>query len=557
LGWWIGEYQGHPIIGNYGAEIGFQSHLGLFLKDGFGVVAMVNVFDPEAGVFHAYDIGNAIADLLLGIQRKPAARAYQPRYEPAACKYPVPDGEKMECGYLTVPEDRGKPNGPTIRLHVTNYKSISAKSAPDPVFIVAGGAGTSGMTYINVIRNMAFGKALRAERDVIFLDQRGTNFSEPALYCPELRVNPADVAGLPLADEVAARAAKIRACHDRLVKEGINLAAYNEMEIAADYADLRVAMGFDQVNLYGMSLGTRLAMIAMREHPEGLRSVILDSVLPPEVNILASDLPGVQAALKTLFAACAADAACNKAYPELEAAFYEVAARLRKAPATVEVTTDKGEHFKATVDDLSFVEYVLDSMFNRAIAPMPASIYAAKNGDYMAVAKARLAPARMRQPGEVGPGGMADAYGHWFSFWCTGDGGAINDDELKAAFGVAGLNPSVRDRSWAIRVAEIHGPCAIWDVRGLNPSVTDQPVTSDIPTLLLEGTFDFFTEPSLVQASAKRLSKSYFFSLPTGHVIAWFSPCGEKLAVNFLRDPSKAPDASCIAEMKAPWVLPK
>jgi pimeloyl-ACP methyl ester carboxylesterase len=209
------------------------------------------------------------------------------------------------------------------------------------------------------------------------------------------------------------------------------------------------------------------------------------------------------------------------------------------------------------VDDLSFVEFLLENLFNRAIAPMPAGIYAAKGGDYTAIAKARLAPARMRQPGEVGPGSMADAYGHWFSFWCTGDGGAISDADLNAAFGGASLNPSVKDRSWAVRVEAIHAPCKSWNVPVLDPGIAAQPVTSDIPTLFLESTFDFFTEPSLVQASAKRLSKSHFFSLPTGHVVAWFSPCGDKLALDFLREPSKAPDAGCIGEMKVAWVLPK
>ena len=151
---------------------------------------------------------------------------------------------------------------------------------------------------------------------------------------------------------------------------------------------------------------------------------------------------------------------------------------------------------------------------------------------------------------------MADAYGHWFSFWCTGDGGGISDADLNAAFGTVGLNASVRDRSWAIRVEAIHAPCKYWGVPVLDP-YRRRTVTSDIPTLLLEGTFDFFTEPSLVQASAKRLSKSYFYSVPTGHIVAWFSPCGDKLALDFLRDPSKAPDASCIGEIKVQWALPK
>ena len=72
LGWWVGEFNGHRIIGNYGTEFGFQSHFGMFPDDDMAVIAMVNLFDPEAGTFYAYDIGNAVAEALLGAEAEPA-----------------------------------------------------------------------------------------------------------------------------------------------------------------------------------------------------------------------------------------------------------------------------------------------------------------------------------------------------------------------------------------------------------------------------------------------------------------------------------------------------
>ena len=131
------------------------------------------------------------------------------------------------------------------------------------------------------------------------------------------------------------------ACHDRLVKSGINLNAFTTLENAADVHDLIRALGYQQVNLEGVSYGTRLALTVMRLYPADLRSVVLNSVLPPQVNAFTSIPRAAARAFDVLFQGCAADPYCNATYPHLQAVFYQLVADLNTTPITFQATPPK------------------------------------------------------------------------------------------------------------------------------------------------------------------------------------------------------------------------
>ena len=143
-------------------------------------------------------------------------------------------------------------------------------------------------------------------RDLILLDQRGTGYSEPTLDCPEFA-------------EVDEQENPGALCYDRLTEEGINLAAYNTQENAADVADLRVALGIEEWDLLGISYGTRLALEVMRRHPEGVHAVILDSPFPPNADTPVDEVYSFIDALTELFADCERGDYCRENYPDLEA----------------------------------------------------------------------------------------------------------------------------------------------------------------------------------------------------------------------------------------------
>jgi pimeloyl-ACP methyl ester carboxylesterase len=194
----------------------------------------------------------------------------------------VPPG--VQCGYLTVLENRAKPDGRRIRIFVMRAPAVSATPKPDPIVYLSGGPGGAGSFEVAFMVK----HGLNADREVIFVDQRGTHRADPLLACPEWEQFLFDSVSLPFAAEstTVADAAALKECHDRLVATGVDLAAYNSTENAVDIADLKAALGIDRWNVYGVSYGSRLALIVLRDHPQGIRSVVLDSVSPPTVNIV-------------------------------------------------------------------------------------------------------------------------------------------------------------------------------------------------------------------------------------------------------------------------------
>ena len=246
-------------------------------------------------------------------------------FESAQCQFEIHPGQTVDCGYLTVPEDRSQPDGPTIRLHVAIFRSHSDNPAPDPIVYLEGGPGGQALEAASLVFNRRFAPFL-ADRDLIMFDQRGVGYSEPALDCQELIDLTYETLAQDLSPEeiLALSTEAIRSCRDRLVSEGVNLAAYNSAESAADLNDLRLALGYEEWNLYGISYGTRLALTTMRDYPQGIRSVILDSTYPLPVSINTETPANFDRALNVFFGGCATDPAGSEAYPDLETVFWEL-----------------------------------------------------------------------------------------------------------------------------------------------------------------------------------------------------------------------------------------
>lgn len=482
-------------------------------------------------------------------------KGYTPRYEPAPCKYDIPEGDKVECGYLTVPEDRSHPEGRMIRLYVVNLKSKSAKPAPDPVVILHGGPGGVVPGYV-YLWTQSIAAEMRAGRDNILLEHRGVNYSEPGLFCPEMEAPIADMAGMSFSEEIAWTMAAARACAARLQQEKLNLSSYSALEAAADVMALRTAMGYNAINVYGVSYGTVPAMQLMRYNPTGIRSIILDSIGPPDVSQINAALQIAVSFLNTLFHACATDPTCNAAYPDLEAAFYKVLAQLRATPAVVSVTDAAGQSYTVTVDDQMFVDYVVSSAFVAMdYLKVPAAIYSGYQGDFAPAAQAWLDRLTFRH-GATGPGAWTYSHGLYYTANCLQDGTLGTAAEAKAIYDKVESDPSVHDWAVSAWISDTLAVCPDWKLTPPSPNIAVEPVSSALPTLMLEGAFDNGLPAFLSRPAAARLSNSYFIELPAGHALVLTS-CGVNLINQFLDDPTQQPDTSCIKEMKQEWVLPK
>ena len=275
------------------------------------------------------------------------------------------DGENITCGYLTVPENRADPNSVYVNLAVAIIHASGTRPRTDPILYLEGGPGGSALADPDYWLE----SLLHTSRDIILLDQRGTGFSLPSLDCPET-----DAYSAEEDSGYASMVAAATACRDRLTLDGVDLTQYNSANSAADVEDLRLALGIDKWNLYGVSYGTRLALTVMRDFPEAVRAVVLDSVYPPNVKGYTEDPANSIAAIETLVKGCAGDEECAGAFPNLKKRFYRVVADLNKTPVEVGDYTYTG-------DDL--VNFLFNSLYDTTLIPyLPLAIYAASEGNY-------------------------------------------------------------------------------------------------------------------------------------------------------------------------------
>ncbi|MCA9922216.1 MAG: alpha/beta fold hydrolase [Anaerolineales bacterium] len=462
---------------------------------------------------------------------------YIPIFETADCRFTFTVDADIQCGYLIVPEDRANP-GRTIRLHVAIVSSKSSDPAPDPVVYLNGGPGIH--TLIATDYFVTLFDDILAQRDLILFDQRGTGYSEPALDCPETTeaVFAHIESDLDSAEEHANYVAALTACHDRLTAAGINLSAYNSAAGAADLHELRHALGYETWNLLGISYGTRLALTAMRDFGSTgtIRSVILDSVAPPQADFLAEGGINVDHAFNLLFARCTADEACNNAYPNLETRFYALVDKLNDEPTPV-VVTDRVSRttYRVPFDGNDLIDIAFNMMYIPSqISTLPRMLSRLEQngkGELTNLLTERL------QRAETTSVGMR------YSVQCSEEV-PFNDP---AAFeeNQAALPAQLADFT-EIALENDAANCDAWQVEPADP-MENEPVISSIPTLILTGDYDPITPPTFAQETAEYLSHDYYFEFEgQSHSILSSSSCGMELVIPFLNRPDTPPDDSCL-----------
>lgn len=472
-----------------------------------------------------------------------------PSYTSAACPNPIFPafgtsldlGSDFTCGYLTVAENRSKSGGQTIRLAVATRKAAAANPKPDPILFLTGGPGGSGLG-----EGPGVAKAWHTDRDVIFLDQRGAMKSEPFLSCPEVDIFMESTVGLSWLAPATIRqaAATTRKCRDRLAAAGAELAAYNSTENAADVADLRIAMGIKEWNIYGASYGSDLALHTLRDHPAGIRSVAIDAVVPPHINIMETGWGAALDSSTAIYDACAAQPLCNAAFPEGRAEYIRVINDLAANPRTVHVADPKTGKNVAVVIDAFKLSYTIQ--FSTLIGHqkrVPLMIHDLAVGAGTEVALEVLAGVFPRD---------FNSYGLMWGVLCREMVGRTDAARISAAGkrDLPDFPASVTDRPsmfpWAF------SDCAQWDVPTA-PSQAVAVVTSDVPVLLTSGSFDGTAPPRYAIEQATTLKNSTHLVFPgVGHAVSRWSPtCYATILANFLDQP-RGFDHSCLADQVIP-----
>jgi pimeloyl-ACP methyl ester carboxylesterase len=420
------------------------------------------------------------------------------------------------CGSLSVPEDPARPAGRQIRLAVRVIPAAAADPAPDALFGLAGGPGGAATTSLGWLP--ATFQGIHESRDIVLVDQRGTGGS-----------NQLDVTGTP--DTTGMSDAKARStvevwAHSFLASLGADPRFYTT-SVAMDDLDLvRQALGYERIDLYGPSYGATAAQYYMRQHGDHVRAVVLDGGTPLDVPIFEHVAASSQAALDSLFARCAADAACHSAYPDVAGEFRAVWDRL---PVTTSVT-DPATGRPLVIDRVRLASGVHEALLTAtSAARLPMLIHAAFLGRWDEIA------------GGLSSGGGGPLLVMSLEIRCSEAWARFDPAE------VSRLGAGSYDLDAQIAGAEAQAQSCVLVPQGVVPADDAQPVHSDIPTLLLVGGADPQDPPALLGMSRQVLSNSRLVVMPgQGHTVGHLG-CMPGIVDAFVRAGSVVGlDASCI-----------
>ncbi len=443
-------------------------------------------------------------------------------------------------------------------------RSPNPDKAPDPAIFLQGGPGGAATFLAPFLAEVW--RPILETRDLIVFDQRGTGQTIPGLFCP-----PLETAMLPTGHPVGIsqdeRPAQLdlaiqlfTACGQAYQEAGVDLTKYNSAENAADIEDLRLALGYEQINLIGASYGTNLALEAMRYRPATIRSVVLNSVVPTQNEFTVEAPASFNNSISSLAAGCAADAACNAAYPDLLGKWDSLYARLNAEPAVLPIVNlENGE----LIDYIPINGWDLTSIFFNLlygtgnIPLLPFFIGEAADGNYEVLS---LLLSLLLQPsdGPAPPPQSETALTLYFSTLCFDDYPFVSDTDF-----IRIRDQNRRGQPVSAGLAQNEAVKELCSNLGLGvdvPAFVGEAVSSSVPTFIVTGEYDPITPPNNAYTAASTLSgaKPVVVYPHGGHTPTTFSPCLVNAVAQFLNDPSATPDTSCIAdEAPLPFVLPE
>ena len=299
-------------------------------------------------------------------------------------------------------------------------------------------------------------------------------------------------------------------------------------------------MGIEQWNLFGVSYGTMGALVTMRAHPEGIRSVVLDSVIPPDVGSGAPEVAAsAERVIKVLFDGCAKDAACAARYPDLAGDTAAVVQSLNATP--YQGTTDYGalnemKPIAITGADASAGLFI--ALADTDLIPQLPNIIELMKGDALGAVIDQLA---MQAFGFLTGVAAVDAA----AVNCFDRAKFIHEGDAER---VVAEKPNTSTLLLFFSVS-----CKDFGVAPA-PAGFNDAVRSDIPTLVLAGEYDPLTPPEDSRHTSETLSRSTFVLFPgMGHATVFASPeCPEIIFRAFLADPTAKIDTSCVDAMGPP-----
>lgn len=465
------------------------------------------------------------------------------------------DPEKVSCMLLTVPENREKARPRDIQLHVVKLAARQPDDwdaatdgewsrRDDPIVYLTGGPGAKAFTYVK--RFMDHGA--RDHRDLYILEQRGIGFSED--FCP-LYYNFDPAASNTPDYEASQRAgnAALEACFARADAAGVDLSGYNTIENARDVKALRVALGFDEWNVWGISYGSILGQAYLKEDPDGVRAAVLDAIVPidPAINFqgvarhFARDLD-------LLKKACDADEICAAAFPDFVERLKAAMVKVKDQPIEVDAIDEelfpsgKAWFFADLIGGAAFVQLYEQKNYGALPAFIDALATIVETGD---------TDGWSALTGNLGGGGLFPISQGMYNAIACNDGWVTQyrealETDYSAHPELALINGSIDS------AAEVERICRRYDMRPRDPAEY-APLVTDIPMIVAEGEMDPITPPPFAHAIMPGLSNATYVEFPyAGHGPTRSVECAGDFLTAFYDDPEGEVDTSCADGMEAP-----
>ena len=449
-----------------------------------------------------------------------------------------PFGFVTSCGFITLPQDYDYPDRGDVEIYYIQIKSPNLSPQLDPLVYLVGGPGSSG-SQILLSSFQAYLRPFAVDRDIIVIDQRGTGYSTPSLYCQEAIFRLDEILQSTSDTHAEVVLDVLSECHSRLSKKDIQFATFNSESNAHDIVNVLLSLGYDQWNLVGVSYGSRLALTMMRDYPQYLRSVILDSVYPPQADLYLDSYYSGERSLSVLFEACANDLKCNTQYPDLETVFHNVYNRLNEYPLTVGFNQARLGALQIELSGYRLYDWIFSWLYSvDSIRIIPRLLYELDAEDVSYTV-------RMGTTYESSL--ILLSLGMHYSVQCQEE--YISNTQRD----YAGIIESFPYLDGYLRypvegMETVDQLCNLWQAKA-QPDRANTAVISDVPTLLLTGNFDPITPPAYADLANETLSMSYNYVLPhVGHGVLRSETCAIDIALAFISLPYTEPDITCIAE---------
>jgi pimeloyl-ACP methyl ester carboxylesterase len=430
----------------------------------------------------------------------------------------------VQCGTVSVPENYQQPDNTSLSINFAIIPAIDSGEKKPPFVFLAGGPGQAAVELASFI--LTTFDEVHKTHDIVLIDQRGTGKSHP-LQCPESQLNSPYL----LTPEEFSK----QEVMDCLASFSGDLSQYSTENAINDFEQVRQALGYNKIHLYGGSYGTRAALIYMKRYPQALQTVVLDSVGPVEVPIGLFGQSGEQS-FELLLAHCQQQPSCQRAFPDLKKEFNHISQQLKQQPATVSIPHPRlGTPTQFVISYGKLTSIIRMQLYNVASRQLvPEVIHQAFNGNYLPLAglAAQL------------ENGLPMMYmGLTFNIVCNEDFPRITP----AMWQQDAENQFDGDQSHQAWLTA----CPLWPRYRPSPDFY-QPVTASVPTLILSGALDPVTPPSNGDYPAHSLPNAKHIVVEqSAHIVASHS-CAPEMIAEFLdqQDPS-AINTECLQNVKA------